>query len=152
LHSLEEFEQLAPEESRTGEVLADEHQLMLNRLSFELTERQRCVPITNHLEKKLVLMYFYVSLEQRRKELAHEKEELLKLSRTKATTSDSVKAQIETLIKVCIYIRVVSVFYIDHHIRLPPMSRRRLINLYNHTRHGIQLLIEDAVVWGCLWI
>ena len=41
VHSLEEFQQLAPEEARTEEVLADEHQLMLNRLSFELSERQR---------------------------------------------------------------------------------------------------------------
>lgn len=32
---------LAPEEARTEVVLTDEHQLMLNRLSFELAERQR---------------------------------------------------------------------------------------------------------------
>jgi hypothetical protein len=51
LHSLEEFEQLAPEESKTGEVLADEHQLMLNRLSFELAERQRCVTIAHLVEE-----------------------------------------------------------------------------------------------------
>ena len=38
---MEEFMQLAPEEARTEEVLTDEHQLMLNRLSFELSERQR---------------------------------------------------------------------------------------------------------------
>ena len=43
LYSVEEFKQLAPEELRTPEVLANEHQLMLNRLSFELTERQRYV-------------------------------------------------------------------------------------------------------------
>ena len=41
LHSLDEFRELAPEAARTPEVLADEHQLMLNRLSFELAERQR---------------------------------------------------------------------------------------------------------------
>jgi THO complex subunit 5 len=41
LYSLEEFKRLAPEEARTEEVLADEHQLMLNQLSFELAERQR---------------------------------------------------------------------------------------------------------------
>jgi THO complex subunit 5 len=35
--------QLAPEDMRTEEVLADEHKLMLARLNFELTERQRCV-------------------------------------------------------------------------------------------------------------
>lgn len=43
LHALEEFEELAPEEARTDEVMNDTHQLMLNRLSFELAERQRYV-------------------------------------------------------------------------------------------------------------
>ena len=38
---VEEFVQLAPPEARSEEVLRDEHQLMLNRLSFELAERQR---------------------------------------------------------------------------------------------------------------
>ena len=42
VHSLEDFMLLAPEEARTEGVLADDHQLMLNRLSFELSERQRC--------------------------------------------------------------------------------------------------------------
>ena len=41
LYSVEEFKILAPAEARTDEVLANEHQLMLNRLNFELTERQR---------------------------------------------------------------------------------------------------------------
>lgn len=41
LYSIEEFKRLAPEPARTDEVLEDEHQLMLNRLSFELAERQR---------------------------------------------------------------------------------------------------------------
>lgn len=41
LYSLEEFKELAPEEARNDHVLSDEHQLMLNRLSFELAERQR---------------------------------------------------------------------------------------------------------------
>jgi hypothetical protein len=39
LNSLEEFMQLAPEEARRPD--EEEHQLMLNRLSFELAERQR---------------------------------------------------------------------------------------------------------------
>ncbi|KAH9899832.1 Fms-interacting protein-domain-containing protein [Cubamyces lactineus] len=73
VHSLEEFKQLAPEEARTEEVLADEHQLMLNRLSFELSERQR--------------------------ELIKEKEALLKESKTKAATMESVKTQIDSLMK-----------------------------------------------------
>ena len=41
LYSLEEFKRRAPEEARTDSVLTNEHQLMLNRLSFELAERQR---------------------------------------------------------------------------------------------------------------
>ena len=41
LHSVDEFEQLAPEEARSESVMQNEHQLMLNRLSFELAERQR---------------------------------------------------------------------------------------------------------------
>ncbi|KAG6873318.1 hypothetical protein C0995_000471 [Termitomyces sp. Mi166 len=79
LYSLEEFKRLAPEEARTEDVFADEHQLMLNRLSFELAERQR--------------------LDLKRKELLQQKEELLKESKTKASTMDSVKAQIDQLIK-----------------------------------------------------
>ena len=40
-HDLEDFRELAPPEARADHVLLDEHQLMLNRLSFELAERQR---------------------------------------------------------------------------------------------------------------
>ncbi|KAH6914891.1 Fms-interacting protein-domain-containing protein [Coprinopsis sp. MPI-PUGE-AT-0042] len=79
LHSVDEFKQLAPEELRTPEVLANDHQLMLNRLSFELTERQR--------------------LDQKKRELIKQKEDLLRQSKAKAVTTDSVKTQIETLIK-----------------------------------------------------
>ncbi|KAK2466224.1 hypothetical protein APHAL10511_001866 [Amanita phalloides] len=79
LYSLEEFERLAPEEARTPDVLADEHQLMLNRLSFELAERQR--------------------LDQRKRELLQRKEDLLKESKAKVMTLDSVKAQLDSLMK-----------------------------------------------------
>jgi THO complex subunit 5 len=48
LYSLEEFEALAPLDSRTEDVLANEHQLMLNRLSFELAERQRLTTPLSH--------------------------------------------------------------------------------------------------------
>ena len=41
LYSVDEFKCLAPQEARTEHVLSDDHQLMLNRLSFELAERQR---------------------------------------------------------------------------------------------------------------
>ncbi|KAH8118266.1 Fms-interacting protein-domain-containing protein [Phellopilus nigrolimitatus] len=79
LHSVEEFFELAPEESRTDEVRENEHQLMLKRLSFELAERQR--------------------LDQKRKELMHKKDDLLKQSKAKVTTMDNVKSQIDTLMK-----------------------------------------------------
>ncbi|KAL0579691.1 hypothetical protein V5O48_002321 [Marasmius crinis-equi] len=79
LHSLEDFRKLAPEGARNESVMSNEHQLMLNRLSFELAERQR--------------------LDQKRKELIQAKEDLLKESKLKATTLDSVKAQIEMLVK-----------------------------------------------------
>jgi len=52
---------------------------MLNRLGFELVERQR-------LDRKV-------------KELAQEKEELLKSSKSQAATTENVKVQIETLLK-----------------------------------------------------
>jgi THO complex subunit 5 len=79
LYDLEEFNRLAPEEARNEHVLADEHQLMLNRLSFELAERQR--------------------LDLRKKELIQQKEDLFKQSKSKLTTMDSVKTQIELLMK-----------------------------------------------------
>ncbi|KAI0729431.1 Fms-interacting protein-domain-containing protein [Fomitopsis betulina] len=79
VHSLDEFVQLAPEEAKSDLVLSNEHQLMLNRLSFELAERQR--------------------LDQKHKELTRQKEELLKESKAKLATMDNVKAQIDSLIK-----------------------------------------------------
>ncbi|CAK5275518.1 unnamed protein product [Mycena citricolor] len=80
LHDLEDFKVLAPLEARTDQVLSDEHQLLLNRLSFEFVERQR--------------------LEQMQKDLLQQREELYKESKVKAVTSDNVKTQIETLSKV----------------------------------------------------
>ena len=43
---------------------------------------------------------FLFSLDQKRKDLIQEKEELLKDSKVKSTTLDSVKTQIELLVKV----------------------------------------------------
>ncbi|KAI1786513.1 Fms-interacting protein-domain-containing protein [Ganoderma leucocontextum] len=79
VHALEDFMQIAPEEARTEHVLTDEHQLMLNRLSFELSERQR--------------------LELKRKELIKEKEALLKESKTQLATVENVKTHIDNLMK-----------------------------------------------------
>ncbi|KAJ7047358.1 Fms-interacting protein-domain-containing protein [Mycena alexandri] len=80
LYTLEEFKLLAPPEARTEDVLSDEHQLLLNRLSFEFVERQR--------------------LDKRKKELMQQKEDLLKESKAKLNTMDSVKSQIDTLVKL----------------------------------------------------
>ncbi|KAH8830905.1 Fms-interacting protein-domain-containing protein [Flagelloscypha sp. PMI_526] len=85
LHSMEDFVVLAPEEARTKEVLADEHALMVTRLSFEIAERMR--------------------LENRRKELAKEKEELLHLSKKNVSTMDNVKTQIDHLMKSAVEIQ-----------------------------------------------
>ncbi|KAJ3741117.1 Fms-interacting protein-domain-containing protein [Lentinula detonsa] len=79
LYTLEEFQGLAPEEARTSEVLEDDHQLMLNRLSFELAERQR--------------------LDLKRRELLQAKEELLKQSKANTNTLDGVKGHIDALVK-----------------------------------------------------
>lgn len=100
LYSLEEFKRLAPEEARTEEVLEDEHQLMLNRLSFELVERQRYAFLTR---PTLLSLRFASSLDQRKKELLQEKEELLKESKSKVTTMDNIKVQVDTLMKASPY-------------------------------------------------
>ncbi|TCD66995.1 hypothetical protein EIP91_000675 [Steccherinum ochraceum] len=83
LYTLDEFLERAPEDLRTPAILADdlanEHALMLSRLSFELLERQR--------------------LEQRQKELQQQKEDLLRQSKAQAATMDNVKSQIDNLVK-----------------------------------------------------
>ncbi|KAG7096948.1 hypothetical protein E1B28_004346 [Marasmius oreades] len=85
LYPLEEFQRLAPEEARTSTVMENEHQLMLNRLSFELAERQR--------------------LDQKRKEMLNLKEELLKEGKLNSTKLDNVKTQIDMLVKTAFEIQ-----------------------------------------------
>ena len=41
MYPLEQFVELSPPEAHSEDVLSNEHQLMLNRLGFELVERQR---------------------------------------------------------------------------------------------------------------
>ncbi|KAF7976277.1 hypothetical protein HWV62_7172 [Athelia sp. TMB] len=81
LHTVDEFKQLAP----PAAVVDDEHQLMLNRLSFELAERNR--------------------LELKRKELIAQKDQLLKESKTKQATFDNVKTQVDKLMKMAAEIK-----------------------------------------------
>ncbi|KAI0320826.1 Fms-interacting protein-domain-containing protein [Amylostereum chailletii] len=88
MYTVEQFVQLAPPEARTDVVMSNDHQLMLNRLGFELAERQRLVPCPSRV-----------------KELTIEKEELLKQSKAQAAVMDSVKVQIDTLVKTASDIR-----------------------------------------------
>jgi len=104
LYDLEEFKRLAPEGARNEHVLADEHQLMLNRLSFELAERQRCVAfLVTPISNPNAAIH---SLDLRKKDLIQQKEDLLKESKSKLTTMDSVKTQIELLMRVCVHFRI----------------------------------------------
>jgi len=99
MYSIEQFIELSPPEAHSEDALSDEHQLMLNRLGFELVERQRSGEFC--LRFILVLTFrTFARLDRKAKELAQEKEELLKISKSQATTTDSVKVQIETLLKV----------------------------------------------------
>ena len=100
MYSIEQFIELSPSEAHSQDVLSDEHQLMLNRLGFELVERQRfnefssgTIGLTNvHCAR----------LDRKVKELAQEKEDLLKTSKSQAATTENVKMQIETLLKVAL--------------------------------------------------
>ncbi|KAG2367364.1 Fms-interacting protein-domain-containing protein, partial [Suillus spraguei] len=91
LYSLSEFKILAPPEARSDDVLQNAHQLMLNRLSFELARSIHNLPYRySHLNNRL---------DHKRKELTTQKEELLKHSKLKLATVESVKTQIESLMK-----------------------------------------------------
>jgi len=81
LYNMEQFKELAPPEA----LVKDEHQLMLNRLSFELAERQR--------------------LELKKKQLSTQKEELLQESKAKQVTYDNVKSQVDKLMKMAAEIK-----------------------------------------------
>lgn len=91
MYSLDQFEELAPPEA----VVDDEHQLMLNRLSFELAERQRQV-----ITFPVFVIDIAFRLDLKKKALAAQKEELLKESKEKQVTYDNVKSQVDKLMKV----------------------------------------------------
>jgi THO complex subunit 5 len=96
LYSIDEFKSLAPPDIHTDEALSNEHQLMLNRLTFELAERQRLATFLSH-ELGLIILF---RLDLKKKELIQQKEALLKESKVKAATMDSVKSQLDVLMKV----------------------------------------------------
>ena len=100
MYSIEQFIELSPSEAHSQDVLSDEHQLMLNRLGFELVERQR---LNEFSSATIGLTHVHFSrLDRRVKELTQEKEDLLKTSKSQAATTENVKMQIETLLKVTI--------------------------------------------------
>ena len=112
LYSVEEFERLAPQEARTDQVLSDDHQLMLNRLSFELAERQRLDFSSDHILIHPNLTAI-PSLDLKKKELIRCKEDLLKESKSNLTTMDNVKSQIDTLMKARFFLSSKYLFYLS---------------------------------------
>jgi len=79
LHSEEEYLELAPEEARTPDILADQHQLMLHRLNFELSERIR--------------------LDKEKKQLAAEKERLLAENKKAEAELDALGNELDMFAK-----------------------------------------------------
>ncbi|KIY71412.1 hypothetical protein CYLTODRAFT_450755 [Cylindrobasidium torrendii FP15055 ss-10] len=82
LHPLDQFVQLSPSNAHTPDIMANEHELMKNRLNFELEERMRL-----NEQKKIILKI---------------KEDLLKESKGKQQMTDSVKTQIDKLIQTAV--------------------------------------------------
>lgn len=82
VHDLNEFKLRAPEEATAPDVLQDEHQLMLNRLSFELAERQR--------------------LDERKKALTTRRDSLLKDVKDQQSELDSVAQQFDAVAKLAV--------------------------------------------------
>lgn len=102
---------LAPPEARADEVLKNEHQLMLNRLSFELVERQRYrTSLLFSLLSKKEPLY---SLDETKKRLIAERDNLLKESREQQAKLDVINSQIERVSKVIYYLSLV--FYSQRH-------------------------------------
>lgn len=76
IHALDEFKALAPAESKTEEALANDHQSMLSRLGFELSERQRSVDCYLCSLRRLITAIY--RLEEQRRSLANYKEAKMK--------------------------------------------------------------------------
>ncbi|KAG8936244.1 hypothetical protein FRC03_004979 [Tulasnella sp. 419] len=85
IHPLDEFRELAPDTYQTPEILADEHQLMLNRLEFELSERKR--------------------LEEERKTLMAARDKVLKESKEYQNQIDALAERFDALTKMTVEIQ-----------------------------------------------
>lgn len=117
---------------------------MLSRLNFELAERQRYMMLLPVLSFQLTALMS--NLDIKHKELLAKKEALLQESKAKATTADSVKQQIDTLMKVGNDLSRAS--QLGSHavfVRLLQMYRRRLPTSYK------QLHRHSRVEWQRTW-
>jgi ElaB/YqjD/DUF883 family membrane-anchored ribosome-binding protein len=83
-------------------------------------------------------MLIFARLDRKVKELAQEKEELLKSSKSQAATTESVKTQIETLLKVTLAFLscpedVLSVIAVPDRVRNRQEGRRACSCCYKYT-------------------
>jgi len=79
LYPMDVFTILAPDASKTQEILNDPHQLIITRLNFELSERQR--------------------LDEKKRELQRRKDDLIKETKAKVAAIDSVRQQLDLFLK-----------------------------------------------------
>jgi len=136
LYSVDEFKRLAPQEARTDHVLSDDHQLMLNRLSFELAERQRLAFPSDYMSTHPNLTTITPSLDLKKKELTQCKEDLLKESKSKLSTMDNVKTQIETLMKAS---------SLSHSLFISPLFILGAFFFFLQTASEIQKKVDELV-------
>jgi len=97
LHSVDEFLKLAPPEMRPPEIMWNDHQLMVQRLSFELAERQLLLERKNALvARKEALLNSSAQRQGKEESWDKQTEELAKalvgLRRSHAATSLADKA------------------------------------------------------------
>ena len=98
---MELFTILAPDESKTEEILNDPHQLIISRLNFELSERQRYLSPLSPIPQ-LYSNTCLPRLEKRRKELQQQKDDLIKETKAKVAAIDNVRQQLDLFLKVSV--------------------------------------------------
>lgn len=98
---MELFTILAPDESKTEEILNDPHQLIISRLNFELSERQRYLSSLSPI-LQLHSHTCLPRLEKRRKELQQQKDDLIKETKAKVAAIDNVRQQLDLFLKVSV--------------------------------------------------
>lgn len=98
---MELFTILAPDESKTEEILNDPHQLIISRLNFELSERQRYLSPLSPIPQ-LHSHTCLPRLEKRRKELQQQKDDLIKETKAKVAAIDNVRQQLDLFLKVSV--------------------------------------------------